>query len=195
MTSELQRLLGTAKDKDRQELIRDAIQSLSVQRGSISQSYSPSNPNGTSSVSHFTQTVSIITVYNLAHYAFTADFCDGIEERSRKKTIITISILLVTHITLRYSVRHYLTYTFIMKEYFHYFVWLFIGATQLFFSFIRSTMTATACHSLSFNILNDIDSHEMLFFCRTFPICFSSVEHSVIVSFSRSIDYIPMKLI
>ena len=78
MTSELQRLLGTAKDKDRQELIRDAIQSLSVQRGSLSQSYSPSNPNGTSSVSHFTHSVSIITVDDLAHYAFTADFCDGI---------------------------------------------------------------------------------------------------------------------
>ena len=92
MTSELQRLLGTAKDKDRQELIRDAIQSLSVQRGSLSQSYSPSNPNGTSSVSHFTQSVSIIAVDNLAQYAFAAAFCDGIEEFFGKKRIILISL-------------------------------------------------------------------------------------------------------
>ena len=51
--TELQRLLGTAKDKDRQDLIRDAIQSLSGHRNSLTQSFNQSSANGTSSVSSF----------------------------------------------------------------------------------------------------------------------------------------------
>ena len=35
----------------------------------------------------------------------------------------------------------------------------------------------------------------MSFFCGTFLICFSSIEHSVVVFFSQSTDFIPMKSI
>ena len=67
---ELQRLLGTAKDKDRQELILDALQSLSTGQRLASHSQSPgsTSPCGNISVSELKYNLNENTLFDTYLY-------------------------------------------------------------------------------------------------------------------------------